>query len=317
MKWKIILTLFLLSVIVPMLAQNEKAGSTGFDTLKLVYGARTAAMAGTGIGIPGNHEAMNLNPATSLRAPDHGLSTTFLDHFVGSAGGGINYVYPKNIYEAWAMSLSYWNSGSIDRTEISGTGELIETGETFGASSMILGISTARFISPALDIGGSLKMIYDSIDSKSASAVMVDLGILHHTANPKIKVGASIRNLGFQTTYYTDTEYKEQLPLNYGAGISMQMNDKLLGALDINKAIGENILVKLGLEYLINKAFSLRAGIKSNARDYNVGGTMGLTGGGSLGIGWKVRNFNLDYAVVSYGDLGLTNQLSLRYNFGN
>ncbi|MCB5257140.1 MAG: PorV/PorQ family protein [Candidatus Cloacimonetes bacterium] len=317
MKLKISLSLLLLISLVPLAAQSEDAGSTGFDTLKLIYSARTTAMAGAGLGLAANQEAQNLNPAAILRVPDHGISTTFMDHLVGSAGGAFHYVYPKNMYEAYGASLSYWNSGQMDRTEISSSGDLIETGESFGASSIVAGVSGARFISPALDIGGSLKFIYDSIDGNSASAVMADLGVLHHTANPNIKVGLAIRNLGFQSSYYSDSKYKEHLPLSYGAGISIKLMPKLDTALDIGKATGEQFTLKVGLDYALNSAFALRGGFKSNAADYNMGGLVGVTGGGSLGFGWKFRNFNLDYAVASYGDLGISNQLSLRYNFAN
>ena len=41
---------------------------------------------------------------------------------------------------------------------------------------------------------------------------------------------------------------------------------------------------------------------------------MEWTSGISLGVGWIWKKIALDYAVASYGDLGLTNQVSLRYN---
>lgn len=314
---KIAFTLLLLISLSCLSAQSEDAGSTGFDSLKLLYGARTVAMGGAGIGIPANPEALNLNPSAVLRSKDHTLSSTFMDHLVGSGGGSICYVYPKNIYEAWAASLSYWNSGSMDRTEISSTGELVETGESFGAHSIVAAISTSRFVSPALDIGGSLKFVFDSIDSNSATAAMIDLGALHHTANPNIKVGIAIKNLGFQTSYYADSKFKEHLPLNYGAGLSLQLTPELLSALDISKSSGENLLLKLGVEYHLNPAFTIRGGFRSNAGDYHMGGIMGLTSGGSLGVGWRIRSWIVDYAVASYGDLGITNQLSLSYILGN
>ena len=316
-KLKTLFALLLLISLHSLSAQNEDAGSTGFNTLKLIYGARSMAMGAGGIGIPANHEGLNQNPATILRAEQQSLSSTFMDHLVGSGGGRISYVYPKNIYEAYAAAISYWNSGAMDRTELSSTGELVETGETFGAQSMVAEVSASRFVSPALDIGASLKFIYDSIDGYSASAAMVDLGALHHTANPKIKVGLALRNVGFQTSYYTDSKFKEHLPLTYGAGLSMQMQENLLGAIDVGKANGENITLKLGMEYGISDAFTLRGGFRSNAGDYQMGGIAGYTSGISLGLGWKIRSWNLDYAVASYGDLGISNQLSLRYNLSN
>ncbi len=41
---------------------------------------------------------------------------------------------------------------------------------------------------------------------------------------------------------------------------------------------------------------------------------MEWTSGISLGVGWVWKKIALDYAVASYGDLGFTNQVSIRYN---
>lgn len=312
---KILLASLWLISLLPLAAQNDNAGTTGFDTLKLFYNAKSTAMAGAVTGISENADALDFNPAAILRAPKRSVSTTFMDHLVGSAGGSVAYVYPQNRFVAWGASLRYWNSGSIDRTEISPTGELIETGQSFGAQSVVASVSHARFINAALDFGGSLKVIYDSIDDASASAVMIDLGILHHTVNEKIKVGLSARNIGFQSSYYSSAKHSEKLPATYSAGLSLRMSDTLLGAIDLSKANGENLVARLGLEKQITPAFTLRAGLKSNAADYQMGGLLAYTSWLSMGLGWKVKDFDLDYAVASYGDLGISNQLTLRYNY--
>jgi len=296
-------------------AQNENAGNTGFDALKLFYNAKTTAMGGAVNGIPQNFDALDFNPAAILQAPSNSVATTFMDHLVGSAGGSITYIYPKNKFVAYGAGLRYWNSGSIDRTEISPTGELIETGQTFGAHNLVASVSTARFISPALDLGGTAKFVFDTIDDVSASALMVDVGVLHHTVNEKIKVGLSARNIGFQTSYYTSTKHSENLPSTFSAGISMQMNENLLGAIDLSKASAENFVARIGIDYRLNPSLNLRGGFKSNAGDYYMGGLLAYTSGLSFGLGWKVQKFDVDYAVASYGDLGITNQLTLRYNY--
>jgi hypothetical protein len=203
----------------------------------------------------------------------------------------------------------------MDRTEISPSGELVETGESFGAQSIVASVSAARLISLVLDLGVTAKFIFDSIDDTSASAVALDLGILHHTVNENLKVGLSLRNVGYQTSYYSNSKYKEKLPTGYFAGLSLRMSPKLISALDIGKAGGESIKLRLGAEYNLHPSLSIRAGVRSDAGDYHMGGSMGYTGGGSVGLGWKTGAFDLDYALSSYGDLGLINQLTLKYNF--
>jgi len=59
----------------------------------------------------------------------------------------------------------------------------------------------------------------------------------------------------------------------------------------------------------------LRAGFKTNGGDYSIGGDLGWSSGISLGLGWTWKKYAIDYAIASYGDLGFTNQVSIRYNF--
>lgn len=314
-KCKILLTLLLLSSLVPLVAQSENAGNTGFDTLKFIYNAKAMAMGGAVTGLTENAGSLTFNPAAILRAPNTTLSATVMNHFVGSGGGSIDYVYPKDIFMAYGGSLRYWNSGNMDRTEISPSGDLIETGDSFGAQSLVASASMAHYISPALDLGASVKFVFDSIDDANATALMADVGVIHHTVNEKVKVGLSVRNVGFQSSYYTKEKYKEKLPLTFGAGLSLQMREDLVAVMDIGKVSGEQVLVRLGLEYSLYPSLALRAGLKSNAADYHMGSFLGYLGGGSLGLGWKTGNFGLDYALASYGDLGLINQITVNYNF--
>jgi hypothetical protein len=135
--------------------------------------------------------------------------------------------------------------------------------------------------------------------------------------NEKIKVGLAVRNLGAQLSYYSDTKYKEALPTTYLAGMGIDLSTDSRANLDIVKASGENFVAKIGVEHRIHPSFVLRGGFRSNAGDYYNGGALAFTSGLSLGLGWDWKSWVLDYSMSSYGDLGLTNQLGIRYNFSN
>lgn len=311
----ILIGLISLLFALPLGAQNQDAGSTGFNTLKLLYSARANGMGQAMTGRVMNYDAMQANPATMLRIPTDAVSSTFMDHFVGSGGGSLQYMKSKNIYSSWGVFINYWNSGAIERTDISASGELLELDDSFGAQNLIAGISTARFISPAVDLGASLKIIWDQIDDKQATAILVDAGLLHHTANEKIKIGLTARNLGLQTSYYTDKKYKEGMPTTFSAGLGYDIITDGKLNLDIVKANGDNFTAKVGYEHQVHPNLALRAGFRSNAGDYYQGGGWSWTSGLSLGAGWTWKNLAIDYAVSSYGDLGIVNQLGIRYHF--
>lgn len=299
----------------PLFAVNEDAGTAGFAPLKITMSARADAMAGAQMGLVKNPEGMQFNPASIIRLSSSEISSTYINHFVDTQGGALQAVYAKDPFIAWGFMLKYLNFGSMERTEISPGGDLVETGETFGAQNLIAGVSMARFVSPMIDLGGSVKIVYDQIDDQSAAAVVLDAGLIHHPANERIKVGLGFRNLGFQLSSYSETGYKESLPFTIAGGFTYSLNDKLLGSVDLSKSTGENLVAALGAEYLLYPSFSLRGGYRSDGGDANVGGSWGWSSGVSLGAGWNWNNYQLSYSLSSTGDLGMVNQLSLNYKF--
>lgn len=294
---------------------NENAGTTGFNALKMVHGARAMALGQSLTGEAINPDGLHFNPAAILNVPGPEVSTTYCNYFVDAQGGQVQLLLPKNKFTAWGLALKYMNMGTIERTEVDQFDNLIDDLGTFGAYNVTASVSLAKFVSKALDFGGSLKVIYDTLDDASAAAVLVDLGIIHHPFNEKVKVGVSLRNMGAQLSYYSDSKYKEKLPFTFAAGGSYRFSDKNYSIVEINKADGENFNLRLGHEYNLTPDFALRAGFRTNAADWNNGGAMGWSSGLSLGAGLNWKNYRFDYAVSSYGDLGLVNQLSLVYEF--
>ncbi|MDD2513466.1 MAG: PorV/PorQ family protein [Proteiniphilum sp.] len=294
---------------------NEDAGTTGFNTLKISYSARANAMGLAQTGMAINPDAMQFNPAALLNLPQKAFSTTYMNYFLDANGGNVQVLLPRDKYQAYGFYLNYLNMGSMDRTEISSTNELKETGETFGAQNIILGFSTARWMNQYIDLGATAKIIYDQIDNESASALLLDAGMIHHPANEKIKVGLSIRNLGKQISYYTSENYHEKLPLVLAAGIAYTFNPKLLVTVELNKASGQDFSGRIGSEYKLDDSFDLRAGYKTNAEDWRTGGSWEWTSGISLGAGWSWNKFQVDYSLSSYGDLGFVNQVSIARMF--
>ncbi|PKN79465.1 MAG: hypothetical protein CVU48_05255 [Candidatus Cloacimonetes bacterium HGW-Cloacimonetes-1] len=310
-----LLTFLSLCWVAGLTAINQDAGTTGFNSLKLVYSAHANAMGQAMTGVVTNVDGMQFNPASIIRLPQRAVSSTYMNYFLDTQGGSVQLLMPKDKYSAYGVFINYLNFGSIDRTEVDQNGNLIETGETFGAQNIIIGASLAKLANPAIDLGGTVKMVYDKIDDSSAAAVMIDAGIIHHPMNEKVKVGLSMKNFGRQITYYTGDKYKERLPLTFTAGFSYQIRNDILTALDISKATGQNFVGKFGVDYTLNPYLQLRAGYKTNAGDWRTGGTWENASGISAGLGWIWKSYNIDYALSSYGDLGFVNQVSLKHNF--
>ena len=126
-----------------------------------------------------------------------------------------------------------------------------------------------------------------------------------------------MRNIGKQLSYYTDSEYEEEMPTTFTVGLSFHPNHKLYTTVDIYKPLDNDIFGRIGVEYKLHPVLALRAGYKTNASDWATGGDYDIFSGISFGTGFNLNkyNLNIDYAIVSYGDLGFVNQISIKYLF--
>ncbi len=310
----ILILIILLSVF--LTAKNENAGTSGFTFLKVNYSARAAAMGNAYTGLSNDADAVFFNPSGLVQIESPQASLTYMSYLDGINCGSAVYAYPINDKTSLAV-FAKGLSATEDRTIADEMGQYAGVDGTFGMSDFIFGIGAARFILDMLDIGINAKFVQESLDEASASAVVFDAGIMHQSTNENLKIGIAIRNIGKQLTYYTDDEYEEIMPITLTVGFNYHPKDKLYATVDIYKPLDNEIFGRIGLEYQVQQILALRAGYKTNASDWATGGDNDFLSGISFGAGFDLNKYNLimDYAIVSYGDLGFVNQISVKYLF--
>ena len=117
----------------------------------------------------------------------------------------------------------------------------------------------------------------------------------------------ALQNIGPEVKYQGDSE---QLPLTVRAGVAYGLT---LGetentvTLDMLKERTGNFTFAFGGESVIYKMMAARGGF-TMSNDAGVGLTAGL--------GWNLGNLTIDYAIVPYGTLGLTNRVSATFRWG-
>jgi len=314
MKFKIIVLIALSILWLQLFAVNDNAGTSGFAFFKLACSARVSALGGAFTGLADDLNAVFYNPAGLVRLPSKQVQATYMNYFDGVHCGSAVFAYPRNEKETYALFTQFLTA-SEDRTYADEFGELVETGETFGMSDILIGISASRYIISVIDLGINIKFLQETLDDKSASAVALDIALLHQTTNEFVKVGIAVKNVGYQLSHFTSSEYDEKLPMFLSAGISYNPDRKFLAVLDINKPLEHDFYGTFGIEYQLYDLLDLRAGYKSNASNWRTGGEYEIFSGISLGLGINWNRMGFDYSLSSYGDLGLVNQLSLKYNF--
>ena len=297
-----------------LIAISEDAGTSGFSFLKVNYSARAAAMANAFTGLSNDASAVFFNPAGLSQIQSKEISTTYMSYFDGIQCGSIVYAFPYDDETTLAV-FSQFLTATEDRTLADADGNYAGTDGTFGISEVLFGVSASRKVLDVLDLGINIKYLQESLDEYVGSAVAIDFSLLHQTTNKNLKVGIAFKNLGKQLTYYTGNEYEEKLPRLFVAGFSYHPDEKFFATLDIYKPMEFDFSGRLGVEYQIHEILALRCGYKSNAEDWRTGGDHEIFSGLSFGFGINWQKYTVDYAIISYGDLGYVNQISLKYSF--
>ena len=100
-------------------------------------------------------------------------------------------------------------------------------------------------------------------------------------------------------------EYKdERVPTIMKAGLSYRPLDKLMLNIETEKDVNFPASFKAGVEYMIVEKLSLRTGI-STRPFFNY-----------FGVGFQFKSFDVNYALSTHSDLGLSHYLSLSYKIG-
>ena len=164
-----------------------------------------------------------------------------------------------------------------------------------------------RAISRRSGLGLNFKYITSRIADESAAGWAVDAGWRCATRVNGLSLGFAVQNLGPKLKYIDEGD---ALPLTARAGFGLRLMDNVLLAFDVDRRVHEGrTVVSLGSEFAAFNSLSLRAG-------YMRGGN-GLDGANvfKTGFGLKARGFNLDYAVVPFGDIGKSHRVTLGMAF--
>jgi hypothetical protein len=283
-------------------------GNQAAPFLTLPVDARTASMGQAGVASVSDVNAASLNPAglAGVQGEQFSLNQDFL-----AQGTDVeNAAAALGIFStaALGLSVSYLSVGTIDATTFTSAG--VQSSGSFNPYYYSAGLTYAQAVLPCLDLGVSIKDVGENIDNAAASAVAADLGLQYATALPGLRVGAGLQNFG-------DTLAGYALPLLGRAGLSYQTpflghRNSLLfnGDVQVPSASLGQTSYSAGAELRYGRFLSLRAGYQTG--DYSgVTGLTGVTAGAGFGMNW----WQVDYAWVPEGDLGLTDQFSFSAKF--
>jgi len=304
---------------IPILADqtNFDIGKIGGSELKIGLGPRPVAMGEAFVAKADDLNSTAWNAAGLAQI--EGYQVGFM-HNIYLEETSLEYLaYAQNLFPGAGIggNLVILNFGSMYKVE-----EVNNSPKVVGEFTPMLFILMAgygQWVLPVLAVGGTVKFVSQNIDTESYTAVAVDIGAvfrLHALGGDNFQVGLTVQNLGTSLG-------NASLPMNakaglvYSAPFKLEENDIWNILLDINLPFGDvnYTSANIGTEYWYNNLIAARVGYKIKDTG-DLGGMAGLT----AGLGTKIQLgkamvLNIDYAMLSFGDLGISHQLALSASF--
>ena len=319
MKKAITTALILLSVSTLTARNVSKAGTTAARFLTIDVGARGVGMGGAMVSVVNDASAMYWNPSclAGIVHPQGYFSQTrwimdVVNNYVALA-------LPVGDIGTFGLSSTFMTMGEMERTTVN---QPDGTGEHFDAASYAIGISYARGLTDRFAIGFTGKYINERIYHCSAHGLAFDVGTIYTTTFNNLKIGMSISNYGTKmnmsgrdlliqhdisdlvegnnpniNAHLNTGSYDLPLLFRFGISVDVLQNierNRLILAINALHPNDDRESLNLGLEYVFNDLFFLRAGFKSL---FLPDRQEGLTAG--AGLVFKVPGMgkmHLDYA---------------------
>jgi len=294
----------------------SKRGVTGAQFLKIGLSPRAMALGGAYCSLADDAAAVYWNPAGLTQVNGYEIAMMQNSWLPGIGSGFISYVHSPEEKVAYACSVTQMDIDRMKETKIDANGDYNETGNTFGAQDTMLIASYAKSLSKGISVGSNLKFIQEEIANKKAFSLAIDSGILYQMGF--LKLGMAVQNLGIGSKF---VEKRAKLPIGYRFSVSANgtiKGKKSIGIIETAFWIDEASITSLGVESFLNKWLSCRVGYR-NSKDTNDRLYLhkkSILKGFSCGFGLTPSpNYQVDYALVPQGDLGLTHMVSLQMKF--
>ncbi len=298
--------LLLLSVLVLLFsgrvtqATDKRAGTSAFQFLNIVPGAREASMGGA---LSHSNNANNIfhNPAGMARIDGVELGLSYNRWISDTTQQTVSGVYPT-AYGNFGLGILYLHVGEIKGYDVDVLGDPVRISDFSPYDLLIAGSYSKVF--PWFSAGVNVKFFREEIEDVKAEGLAFDFGIRRDFAD-RLSLGVTVNNAGSGVKFI---EEEESLPLSLRVGAAYGITDSLFAAADLLVRNDNTPEAGFGAEYsIIKNLAALRAGYKY-AND--------LSRNFSAGAGITVSGWSLDYAFVPFEDLRDNHRVSLLYRFG-
>ena len=282
---------------------HENAGTRAMTFLKIGVGAKAMGMGEAQVAATNDLYASFWNPAGlgALQKPQIALMHNEWFAEINHEFVGFAFPIGNNTVGASANFLSF---GEIQGRDQDGNETSI-----FRPYDLAVAVSYARRIGETLALGVNAKVLREQIADDSGSGFAFDLGGVYNFSDIPLSFGVNAQHIGPRVQYVEDAF---ELPFTLRIGTAYRLwKDAAILTMDFIRPTDNDNSIAVGAGYTIANILQLRTGYIYKFGGNDLGATSGLRGG----FGLTLRRFQVDYAVVPFGDYGLTHRFSLLANF--
>ncbi len=284
----------------------SKAGTAGFQFLKIGVGAREAALGEAVTSLTNNANAVFWNPGALPLIRQRQIYFTHNEWIAGSTHDAVALAVPVGsfVFGLSAASLAIEEFEETTVLEPEGTGRMVSAG------NLLLGIAAARRFTDRLTVGVQMKYVHENLDEQSFDNMLFDVGALYYTGFRQLRLGFSLQHFGADMKILRQSF---RMPLLFRLSAADDLisspNYRLTAAIDLVHPTDNVEWVNAGLELELLSLISLRGGYRYNVDEGKL----------SFGIGIHPSSVGpvspaFDYSYVKYGDiLGATHRFSIGF----
>lgn len=321
MKKTIIILLLLAFSLMGYAESFAPVGTATAQFLTIGVGGREVAMGEAVTAITKGSGSVFWNPAGLVDGNSNDIYAAYNQWPAGIHLGALSYAYVHPSIGTFSLNAKYVNFGDMEITTVdnpNGTGQMLQM------SNYAIGLSYGRYLTDKVSMGLTAKLVNEKYGANGYTTVAWDVGLMYRADFRNLKIGMSIQNFSnkvqfsgsyinysYSNSYLTGTEIefeKWSLPMTFRFGAVIDVinsgANKLIAALDMVHPNDNVEQYNIGLEYAFDNMIFVRAGYQLAAYE----------GGLSAGVGFKWNMINIDYALTSLGNLGVTSRLSLGFN---
>lgn len=301
---------------------GQRAGISAMPFLKNDLSARSNAMGGASLALPGDPFSMVVNPAGAASTPYPTIALATRTMPAGIFQSYLGGTFPTKEHAAWMVSMNYLSSGvQKRRTEFQPMGD----GTVYSSDAWKFGFGYSKALSKMFSFGVNVNFIREQLAQYAANAASVDLGFLYRTDWKELSFAVGLQHFGVNSTlsgsdlavmYNRQNEATKEsygAPTLFSMGVSMVPyhleEHRIVSSIQLNHPNDNAENIRLGVEYEFDSTVFVRAGYRLNVKGE----------GFSSGVGVRDRigafPFRVEYAIIPNRYLGIMHSIGLSLGF--